>query len=249
MRWRTYLIIKCQHPKYFMAQGLLDLRHSQVYTVKTMLQRPLNLIHRTPSMGKTVMPPSSTTWLSMTTELCLSVLRAARVMDQLTEKIHQTRLKVTRPSTPQCHSRACATRSGTRIACQSFRSCSSWRMRPRSCHLQTRAVYGPEVRHLEGAAHKSGCHLPHVCGCRLSLGLSRCSTAPFEATKTPILCSKRVFIYRKCYVFIFLLVFKRFFQESTEKYTFLSIFVSEILTVDLGDGRILVFCVSFHFSQ
>uniref|UniRef100_A0A8C1YGQ9 UPF1 RNA helicase and ATPase n=1 Tax=Cyprinus carpio TaxID=7962 RepID=A0A8C1YGQ9_CYPCA len=48
------VIIKCQLPKRFTAQGLPDLNHSQVYAVKTVLQRPLSLIQGPPGTGKTV---------------------------------------------------------------------------------------------------------------------------------------------------------------------------------------------------
>ena len=36
--------IRCQLPKRFSAPGLPELNHSQVYSVKTVLQRPLSLI-------------------------------------------------------------------------------------------------------------------------------------------------------------------------------------------------------------
>ena len=38
------VVIKCQLPKRFSAPGLPELNHSQVYAVKTVLQRPLSLI-------------------------------------------------------------------------------------------------------------------------------------------------------------------------------------------------------------
>ena len=38
------VIIKCQLPKRFSAPGLPELNHSQVYAVKTVLQKPLSLI-------------------------------------------------------------------------------------------------------------------------------------------------------------------------------------------------------------
>ena len=37
-------VLKCQLPKRFTASGLPELNHSQVYAVKTVLQRPLSLI-------------------------------------------------------------------------------------------------------------------------------------------------------------------------------------------------------------
>lgn len=38
------VVIKCQLPKRFSAPNLAELNHSQVYAVKTVLQRPLSLI-------------------------------------------------------------------------------------------------------------------------------------------------------------------------------------------------------------
>lgn len=38
------VVIKCQLPKRFSALNLPELNHSQVYAVKTVLQRPLSLI-------------------------------------------------------------------------------------------------------------------------------------------------------------------------------------------------------------
>lgn len=38
------IVFKIQLPKRFSAPGLADLNHSQVYAVKTVLQRPLSLI-------------------------------------------------------------------------------------------------------------------------------------------------------------------------------------------------------------
>ena len=42
------VVIKCQLPKRFSAPGLPELNHSQVYAVKTVLQRPLSLIQVRP---------------------------------------------------------------------------------------------------------------------------------------------------------------------------------------------------------
>lgn len=38
------VVLKCSLPKRFSAPGLPELNHSQVYAVKTVLQRPLSLI-------------------------------------------------------------------------------------------------------------------------------------------------------------------------------------------------------------
>lgn len=43
------VVIKCSLPKRFSAPNLPELNHSQVYAVKTVLQRPLSLIQVRPS--------------------------------------------------------------------------------------------------------------------------------------------------------------------------------------------------------
>ena len=47
------LVMKVILPKRFSAPGLPELNHSQVYAVKTVLQRPLSLIQGPPGTGKT----------------------------------------------------------------------------------------------------------------------------------------------------------------------------------------------------
>ncbi|KAG7249901.1 hypothetical protein CRUP_001190 [Coryphaenoides rupestris] len=83
------VVIKCQLPKRFTAQGLPDLNHSQVYAVKTVLQRPLSLIQGPPGTGKTVTSATVVYHLARQGNGNIAV-------DQLTEKIHQTGLKVVR---------------------------------------------------------------------------------------------------------------------------------------------------------
>lgn len=45
------VVIKCQLPKRFSAPNLPELNHSQVYAVKTVLQKPLSLIQVTKQMS------------------------------------------------------------------------------------------------------------------------------------------------------------------------------------------------------
>ncbi|KAG7267922.1 LOW QUALITY PROTEIN: hypothetical protein CRUP_006672 [Coryphaenoides rupestris] len=77
------VVIKCQLPKRFTAQGLPDLNHSQVYAVKTVLQRP-------PQSD----PGTSRHWEDR--HLRHRGLPPGPAGQRLTEKIHQTGLKVVR---------------------------------------------------------------------------------------------------------------------------------------------------------
>ncbi len=54
------VVIKCQLPKRFSAPGLPELNHSQVYAVKTVLQRPLSLIQVCLRFGASVFVQSLT---------------------------------------------------------------------------------------------------------------------------------------------------------------------------------------------
>uniref|UniRef100_A0A8C4SLR0 ATP-dependent helicase RENT1 n=1 Tax=Erpetoichthys calabaricus TaxID=27687 RepID=A0A8C4SLR0_ERPCA len=91
------VIIKCQLPKRFTAQGLPDLNHSQVYAVKTVLQRPLSLIQGPPGTGKTVTSATIVYHLARQGNGPVLVCAPSNIaVDQLTEKIHQTGLKVVR---------------------------------------------------------------------------------------------------------------------------------------------------------
>ena len=94
------VVLKCQLPKRFSAPGLPELNHSQVYAVKTVLQRPLSLIQGPPGTGKTV--TSATTVYHLVKQHQGQVLVCAPsniAVDQLTEKIHKTGLKVQLVST------------------------------------------------------------------------------------------------------------------------------------------------------
>ncbi|KAG7247118.1 hypothetical protein CRUP_024580, partial [Coryphaenoides rupestris] len=91
------VVIKCQLPKRFTAQGLPDLNHSQVYAVKTVLQRPLSLIQGPPGTGKTVTSATVVYHLARQGNGPVLVCAPSNIaVDQLTEKIHQTGLKVVR---------------------------------------------------------------------------------------------------------------------------------------------------------
>jgi len=85
-------------PKRFSAPGLPELNHSQVYAVKTVLQKPLCLIQGPPGTGKTV---TSATIVYHLVKSCnvgqvLVCAPSNIAVDQLTEKIHRTGLKVVR---------------------------------------------------------------------------------------------------------------------------------------------------------
>ncbi|XP_034672274.1 regulator of nonsense transcripts 1 homolog [Drosophila subobscura] len=84
-------------PKLFSAPNLPDLNRSQVYAVKHALQRPLSLIQGPPGTGKTV--TSATIVYQLVKQHGGTVLVCApsnTAVDQLTEKIHRTNLKVVR---------------------------------------------------------------------------------------------------------------------------------------------------------
>ncbi|XP_038115156.1 regulator of nonsense transcripts 1 homolog [Culex quinquefasciatus] len=84
-------------PKHFSAANLPDLNRSQVYAVKHALQRPLSLIQGPPGTGKTV---TSATIVYQLVRLnggpILVCAPSNTAVDQLTEKIHRTNLKVVR---------------------------------------------------------------------------------------------------------------------------------------------------------
>ncbi|KAF0047111.1 hypothetical protein F2P81_000744 [Scophthalmus maximus] len=91
------VVIKCQLPKRFTAQGLPDLNHSQVYAVKTVLQRPLSLIQGPPGTGKTVTSATIVYHLARQGNGPVLVCAPSNIaVDQLTEKIHLSGLKVVR---------------------------------------------------------------------------------------------------------------------------------------------------------
>lgn len=84
-------------PKHFSAPNLPDLNRSQVYAVKHAIQRPLSLIQGPPGTGKTV--TSATIVYQLVKKNGGPVLVCApsnTAVDELTEKIHRTNLKVVR---------------------------------------------------------------------------------------------------------------------------------------------------------
>ncbi|KAL7017145.1 hypothetical protein ACKWTF_010272 [Chironomus riparius] len=84
-------------PKHFSAPNLPDLNRSQVYAVKHAIQRPLSLIQGPPGTGKTV---TSATIVYQLVKInggpVLVCAPSNTAVDQLTEKIHRTNLKVIR---------------------------------------------------------------------------------------------------------------------------------------------------------
>jgi regulator of nonsense transcripts 1 len=84
-------------PKRFSAPGLPELNHSQVGAVKSVLQKPLSLIQGPPGTGKTVTSATIVYQLSKMNPGPVLVCAPSNVaVDQLTEKIHATGLKVVR---------------------------------------------------------------------------------------------------------------------------------------------------------
>ena len=74
-----------------------ELNHSQVYAVKSVLQKPLSLIQGPPGTGKTVTSATIVYHLAKTNSGQVLVCAPSNVaVDQLTEKIHATGLKVVR---------------------------------------------------------------------------------------------------------------------------------------------------------
>lgn len=91
------VVLKCTLPKRFSAPGLPELNHSQVYAVKTVLQRPLSLIQGPPGTGKTVTSATIVYHLVKQNSGPALVCAPSNIaVDQLTEKIHKTGLKVVR---------------------------------------------------------------------------------------------------------------------------------------------------------
>ncbi|ALC49824.1 Upf1 [Drosophila busckii] len=91
------VLFRCPQPKLYSAPHLPDLNRSQVYAVKHALQRPLSLIQGPPGTGKTV--TSATIVYQLVKQHGGTVLVCApsnTAVDQLTEKIHRTNLKVVR---------------------------------------------------------------------------------------------------------------------------------------------------------
>ncbi|KAG6880235.1 hypothetical protein C0992_003001 [Termitomyces sp. T32_za158] len=90
-------VLRTQMPKRFSAPGLPELNHSQMYAVKSVLQKPLSLIQGPPGTGKTVTSASIVYHLAKMNPGQVLVCAPSNVaVDQLTEKIHITGLKVVR---------------------------------------------------------------------------------------------------------------------------------------------------------
>ncbi|KAK4697556.1 regulator of nonsense transcripts 1, partial [Phenoliferia sp. Uapishka_3] len=90
-------VLRAQMPKRVSAPTLPDLNHSQIYAVKSVLQKPLSLIQGPPGTGKTVTSASIVYHLSKMNPGQVLVCAPSNVaVDQLTEKIHATGLKVVR---------------------------------------------------------------------------------------------------------------------------------------------------------
>ena len=90
-------VLRTQMPKRVSAPNLPDLNHSQMYAVKSVLQKPLSLIQGPPGTGKTVTSASIVYHLAKMNPGQVLVTAPSNVaVDQLTEKIHQTGLKVVR---------------------------------------------------------------------------------------------------------------------------------------------------------
>ncbi|KAG6825384.1 ATP-dependent helicase NAM7, partial [Arthromyces matolae] len=88
-------VLRTQMPKRFSAPGLPELNHSQMYAVKSVLQKPLSLIQGPPGTGKTVTSASIVYHLAKMNPGQVLVCAPSNVaVDQLTEKIHITGLKV-----------------------------------------------------------------------------------------------------------------------------------------------------------
>lgn len=91
------LYLNCCINVRFSAPNLPELNHSQVYAVKSVLQKPLSLIQGPPGTGKTVTSASIVYHLAKMNPGQVLVAAPSNVaVDQLAEKIHQTGLKVVR---------------------------------------------------------------------------------------------------------------------------------------------------------
>ena len=85
-------------PKHFSAPNLPELNRSQVYAVRHALQRPLSLIQGPPGTGKTV-TSATIVYQLVKQNGGVPVLVCApsnTAVDQLTEKIEKTGLKIVR---------------------------------------------------------------------------------------------------------------------------------------------------------
>ena len=90
-------MIPCLLPRTFTAPNLPDLNKSQIDAIKHVLQRPLSLIQGPPGTGKTVTSATIVYHLSRTSNRPVLVCAPSNIaVDQLTEKVHLTGLKVVR---------------------------------------------------------------------------------------------------------------------------------------------------------
>lgn len=91
------MIMKANLPKRFSVPGLPELNHSQVFAVKTVLQRHLSLIQGPPGTGKTVTSATIVYHLAKQNSGQVLVCAPSNIaVDQLTEKIHRSGLKCVR---------------------------------------------------------------------------------------------------------------------------------------------------------
>jgi regulator of nonsense transcripts 1 len=89
--------MKTQMPRKFSVPGLPELNGSQINAVKSVLQKPLSLIQGPPGTGKTVTSATIIYHLSKINGGQVLVCAPSNVaVDQLTERIHLTGLKVVR---------------------------------------------------------------------------------------------------------------------------------------------------------
>ena len=91
--------LRVDMPKRFSVPGLPELNHSQFSAIKTVLQKPLSLIQGPPGTGKTVTSASIIYHIVRQNTGQMLVCAPSNVaVDQLTEKIHATGLRVVRLS-------------------------------------------------------------------------------------------------------------------------------------------------------
>lgn len=91
--------IRINLPNNIFAPGLPELNHSQAAAVRAVLTQPLSLIQGPPGTGKTVTSATIVYHLAQQTHSQVLVCAPSNVaVDQLTEKIHLTGLKVVRLS-------------------------------------------------------------------------------------------------------------------------------------------------------
>lgn len=89
--------LKANLPRRFGAPGLPELNHSQVFAVKSVLQKALSIVQGPPGTGKTVTSASIVYHLAKQNQGQTLVCAPSNVaVDQLTEKIHRTGLRVVR---------------------------------------------------------------------------------------------------------------------------------------------------------